>query len=336
MKNIAKRGKQHAEDAVRRQWALLRHLPRSPRKIEARKLWQLLRAEGFLEDERTIQRDLQKLSALFPLQCDERSKPYGWSWTKDAPVLSLPTLTPSEALAFRLVKQFVEPLLPVSIMASLSGHFEAADQVLRTFTGVARSWPNKVRIVHPTQVLQTPKIPRKVYTDITDALLRDQMLGVTYGRCGKEKRLELHPLALVQRGAVTYLVARAFDFDDARLYALHRFRRTEVLDRSAKSGFDIDAYLAGGALEFGDGRRIRLEALLDRSAAQHLRESPLSEDQTLADQPDGRVLLKAGVADSRQLRWWLLGFGAAAEVLKPESLRSDFRSIASALARAYR
>src|SRR5690606_34693607 len=235
----------------------------------AGELRRALVAEGFDVTERTVQRDLHTLSTAFPLVNDERSKPYGWSWLKGAPRLALPALTPAEALAFRMVKQFVEPLLPASVVAALSGHFAAADRSLHEAAGVQRNWPSKVRIVHPTQLLHTPAIPKKVYADITDALLHGRMIAGTYGRNGG-KRLELHPLALVQRGPVTYLVARAFDFRDARLYAMHRFHATQVLDRPAETAFDVDAYLAGGALEFGDGRRIRLELLLDRSAAQHL------------------------------------------------------------------
>ncbi len=65
---------------------------------------------------------------------------------------------------------------------------------------------------------------------------------------------------------------------------------------------------------------IELEALFDADAAFHLRETRLSEDQVLTDQPDGRVLVKARVRDTGELRWWLLGFGDAVEVLRPEGL----------------
>ena len=65
---------------------------------------------------------------------------------------------------------------------------------------------------------------------------------------------------------------------------------------------------------------IELEALFDTDAAFHLRETRLSTDQVLTDQPDGRVLVKARVRDTGELRWWLLGFGNAVEVLRPEGL----------------
>ena len=64
-----------------------------------------------------------------------------------------------------------------------------------------------------------------------------------------------------------------------------------------------------------------MEALFD--AAYHLRETKLSEDQVLEDQPDGRVLVKATVQDTGELRWWLRGFGEGVEALAPESLAAN-------------
>ena len=331
----AARGKKGSTDVLSRQWCLLRHIPRAPARMAAGELCRRLAAEGFEVTERTVQRDLQTLSRSFPIASDERAKPFGWSWARGAPALSLPGLTPAEALAFRLVRQFIEPLLPASVVRGLAEHFAMADKTLRAATGVARTWPAKVRIVHPTQLLRTPVISEKVYADVTEALLRGRQLKASYGKGEKAKEYDLHPLALVQRGPVTYLVARAYAYEDARLYVLHRFRATEVLDRQANSAFDVDAYLESGGLGFGKGDRIRLEALFERSAADYLRESPLSEDQAFADAPDGKVRMTATVRDTKQLRWWLLGFGAGVEVLKPVALRDAFRDIAAKQERAY-
>jgi predicted DNA-binding transcriptional regulator YafY len=50
---------------------------------------------------------------------------------------------------------------------------------------------------------------------------------------------------------------------------------------------------------------------------------------------DERVLVKATVADTAQLRWWLLGFGARVEVRKPKRLREEFRMISRRLFERY-
>lgn len=53
---------------------------------------------------------------------------------------------------------------------------------------------------------------------------------------------------------------------------------------------------------------MRVEALFDASAAYYLRETKLSEDRTMKERPDGRVLVKATARDTGALRLWLLGF----------------------------
>ncbi len=81
----AREGRRHRlSDTLVRQWRMLQMIPRAPRKIDAATLEARLREHGLAIDRRSIQRDLQKLSSVFPLVCDDRHKPYGWSWTRDA------------------------------------------------------------------------------------------------------------------------------------------------------------------------------------------------------------------------------------------------------------
>ena len=73
-------------ETLLRQWQMLRYIPRYPAKITATQLKAKLDSEDFNVTKRTVERDLMDLSRAFPLTLDDRSKPYGWSWQKDAPV----------------------------------------------------------------------------------------------------------------------------------------------------------------------------------------------------------------------------------------------------------
>ena len=53
--------------------------------------------------------------------------------------------------------------------------------------------------------------------------------------------------------------------------------------------------------------------------------------QELEDQPDGSLLWRGQVAGMREIKIWILGWGADAEVLEPPELRAD---IAAELGRA--
>jgi len=67
-----------------RQWALLRQLPsRSPGITSAELVWRL-RDVGFTVSKRTVERDLNELSLIFPLERNDKSIPFGWHWAAGA------------------------------------------------------------------------------------------------------------------------------------------------------------------------------------------------------------------------------------------------------------
>jgi len=98
--------------------------------------------------------------------------------------------------------------------------------------------------------------------------------------------------------------------------------------RRLPASFDLDADIRTGGLEYPEGGPIQLVALFQRGAARHLQETPLSDDQRIVDEDDGRVRLSATVNDTSLLRWWLLGFGASVEALEPGALREEMAGTA--------
>jgi len=321
---------------------MLRLIPRYPRKITAREIQTSLGSQHHNTTKRTIERDLQALSEVFPLACDDREKPFGWSWLKDAAAFDLPGLSPGEALAVKLAEQYLKPMLPTSVVSQLAPHFKAATAALEKLPRAARiaAWTQKVRVVSPAQPLLPPSIDPEIQRGIYEALLQDRQIEAVYSRRGDPNPVKytLHPLAIVQRGAVTYLVCTIFKYQDIHLFALHRFRSAEILDVpvARPKGFVLDDYIASGALGFGDGKLVKLEAVFFAGSAEHLYETPISRDQVLKPLDANRTTLTATVPDTSQLRWWLLGFGDETEVMKPSSLRREMAQAARAMARQYK
>lgn len=317
-------------DTILRQWQMLALVPRAPRKVGTAQLEEGLAERGYRIDRRSIQRDLLALSACFPLLCDDRTKPYGWSWARDADPFDLPGMDLHAALSFRLAAEHLEPLLPPATRAYLEPHFRRAVTVLDE-TGAGRalpSWPDKVRVIPPG----LPRVPADIDPGVLEAvhtaLLEDKRLDVSYCRRGERapRSFDFSPLALVYRDAVAYLVGTAREYDDLLQLALHRVESAAVMTvlRRKRDGFDIDAYIRSGAFDFtvGDGD-VRLRARFDARVAPPLLESPIAADQVAESEEDGRLLLTATVPDTNQLRVWLRGFGPWVEVLAPDSLRAE-------------
>ena len=317
-------------DALYRQWLMLKMIPRYPRKVDAATIEKRLADQGYNIHRRTIQRDLMSLSSIFQIVCDDKHKPYGWSWAKDAAVFDLPNMDPHTALSFRLVDNFLSSMIPQSTLRALYPHFKRAKTVLETLPDAGlKEWPGKVRIIPQGQPLIPAQVKPEVLEVVYDALLQKRQFHVTYKRRGekKTKSYEVNPLGLVFRGGIVYLVCTVWKYEDPIQLALHRVTRATLLDSPSRipKGFDLDEYIKAGEFSFRlSDKPIKLKARFHKDAAIHLYETPLSEDQKITKEKDDWVTISATVMDSLLLRGWLRSFGALAVVLKPKSLQRNF------------
>ena len=83
------------------------------------------------------------------------------------------------------------------------------------------------------------------------------------------------------------------------------------------------------------GEPINLRAVFTRAAGEHLHETPLSAEQALVADGEGRLHLAATVPNTRSLVWWLLGFGDGVVIQEPVELREEIAGIAARMAAAY-
>jgi predicted DNA-binding transcriptional regulator YafY len=288
-----------------------------------------LEEAGFSINTRSVQRDLERLSQLYPLIADTRSKPYGWRWAPDARPITLPGLSEAEALTFHLVEKHLEGLLPASTAADLNPYFRSAREKLNASSGKSPlgSWTHRIRVVAPQQPFLAPKVDREIRRIVTQALLRARQLEITYrapwSKAAKKHRI--HPLGLIQHGPVFYLCVRFYEYDVPRMIALHRITSATLIDQTVEppTGFDLDRWIEGGAFGFGElGKPIKLDIEFTDHAGDVLLETPLSEDQT-ATESGGALRVRATVMDTERLRWWILGFGPRAKVIGPRALREE-------------
>lgn len=314
-------------NALARQWELLKILPKRQPGITAKEVQEKLNNGGFEVQKKTVERDLLNLTGVFPIVCNNKGRPYGWHWMLNASI-DIPGITLAEALSIRLVKDLLKSLLPSTLLNSLQPHFNQAKNKLTAMqaNNAVANWQDKVRHVPPSLPMLPPSIDAAVLETVQQALLHDQQIEVEYQSAHEEKpsKRTLHPLALVQRSPVTYLVASAFNYQEARLYALHRIHDAVNIGQPANrpENFDLDAYIASGALQFGDGHNFVLKIAIWEGLAHILQETRLSEDQQI-EQQEGSFILTATVVDSWQLRWWILSQADGVEVLEPAILREE-------------
>lgn len=294
---------------------LLHRIPRG-RKVTASELHRQLKEAGIDRDLRTIQRQLEMLSEHFEIERDDRSKPYGYRWLEQAKALAVPNLTPQESLLLQLAEEHLKNLLPARLMKSMEGFFSQAKRNLGPDRNarLEREWPGKVRVVATSQPLLPPKVAPGAFEVVSEALYSNRWLHLDYRNSGgKQSRVEVMPLGLVQQGPRLYLVCRYRGYDNERNLALHRILSAEMstLTFDRPNDFDLKKYDDDGRFGFGEGERVHLTFRIERDAGLHLLESPLSNDQQVVELEDGELEITATVVDSAMLEWWLRGFGSA-------------------------
>lgn len=336
-------------NAILRNLKLLQAIPRYPVTRDVASLHRTLENAGYRITRRQVQRDLDHLSGTFPISADVEQRGYarGWSWDRSAEILDLPGMDPRTALMLQILAKFAPQLLPPAVADELKPYFRRAAETLKNGknTGLAH-WSDCVRVVPREMPLLPPKVDGDTARVAYDALLQGKRFNARYtsrSAGGKEhENAELNPLGLVVRGNLVYLVCTFWDYEDVRQIPIHRIRDAKLLEKDAThpKGFDLDQYIANGALQYLDGdvtgKTITLKVIFDRAVAAHLAETPLSSDQTMKNLSDDEVLVTASVRDTQQLEWWLRAFGEAAEVMAPKALRDRMKTTLIRAAARYR
>ena len=330
-----------AVDTVFRYLAILQCIPAHPRRKTTAQIRAELREKDpeFNTSARTIQRNLEQLSARFPITCETLGRTNHWYWIERHALTQLPAMTEHTAFALRLANEYLRPLMPPATLRLLDGYFKHADGLLKG-SPLGR-WGQRAQIVSRGPALKPPRVREDVQRVAYDALLNKRRLEIDYRSRsqGGMQRYALNPLGLVFREGVAYLVATAWDYDDVRHWALHRMSKPVLLNQPTRTppGFKLSSYIKDReafSYPLASGK-IQLRVAIAQDVATHLAERRLSSDQRITELDGGRVLIEATVADTAELRWWLLGFGAAVEVLAPDALRKEFAEQAKSMQAMY-
>jgi predicted DNA-binding transcriptional regulator YafY len=331
-----------ADGAIARQWEMLKIIPsaRSPG-MKPSEFQNELNERGYEVSLRTVQRDLKALAEVFDIDCEDGEKNETlWRWQSGAK-LDIQSLELTDALTLRLIETSLRPLLPASVLKALEPRLQnAADKLDAVNSRNAVSgWANKVASVLPMVPFIPPKIDAAVLDTVQDCLLKDFVITCRYRSVAAEKpkELKLHPLGLVQRGPVTYLIATAFHYEEPRPFALHRMSAVQNTYETVKrpKGFSLKQFIDDGGMGFGEATPINLVARISPMLARELEETKLSANQKIRADGDW-FRIEATVQDTWQLRWWLLSKAVDLTILEPAELRSIILEHLEAALEAYR
>lgn len=310
---------------------MLRMVPRHPKSITTTELAERLEGNGFSVTMRSIQRDLEKLSVDFPLLVDESSRPFQWSFDRNATIDIIPALDLPAALTFELARAYLSPMLPSRALSHLKPHFDEAHRTLLREKNPLGEWPNRVRVINRGLGGLRPEISADVLETVTEALLIEVCCKLTYQARSwpQPEQIIVHPLGLIFRDPNVYLIGTIEGREGVRQLVLHRATEGELVEKPVErpEDFDLDLYIHSGAMGILHSTKpIYLKLRCDKPALNHLLESPLGFDQTATDIEDHTFEISVTVGDTQDLRWWLTAQAVHCDILEPEWLREETAS----------
>ena len=287
---------------------------------------------------RTIWRDLDVLQkAGFPLYDDKGADGRRSLWKLEEQfTLGLPVkLSLAETAALVMSRDLLRPAGAGALDASVTSAFDKIGRVLsRDALRLLDQMRETIGVRAIGAKLQAPAAEHVAL--IQKALLDRRCLDMRYYSMSRdeENQRQVNPYHLTVFDGGFYLVGYCHLRKTERIFAVERIRELKMLAMHFKvrPGFNAEEYLkhAWGIVK-GDVATVR--AIFSGSIARYVRDRLWHPSQKLRDLPDGRLEMTLRVADTLEVRRWILGLGPWAEVMEPLSLRETLYREAEALAR---
>ena len=189
---------------------------------------------------------------------------------------------------------------------------------------------------------RTPPNPRftKVFRTLAEGWAQQRVVQIeydagVYDASKPARKAKVHPLA-IEPSALThalYLLA----WDEGRK-ARRTFKVERILSASltpdtfqAPEGYSAATELAQAWDVIASEEPLRVVIRFTPEVAKRAAETLWHPSQEIDEQADGSLIWRATVSGMREIRIWIMGWGADAEVLEPDSLRED---VATELTRA--
>jgi predicted DNA-binding transcriptional regulator YafY len=278
---------------------------------------------------RTIWRDLSALQkAGFPLYDDKGDGRRSFWKLEERFTLGLPVkLTLAETAALVMSRDVLRPAGAGALGTALSSAFDKIGRVLsRDAVRILDQMRETVGVRAVGAKLQAPAAEH--VTLIERALLERRRLDMRYYSMSRdeESRRQVDPYHLTFFEGGFYLVGYCHVRKAERIFSVERIRDLKMLAArfTVRPGFDAQDYLhhAWGIIK---GDIVPVKVIFSRSVARYIRDRLWHATQRMRDLPDGRLEMTLRVADTLEVRRWILGYGAQAEVVEPQGLREALR-----------
>jgi len=178
-----------------------------------------------------------------------------------------------------------------------------------------------------------------VFNVLSGAVLRQAEVTFDYRKPGEPKKSgrRVRPYHLANRENSWYLIAFDLERQALRTFALPRIASAVATKETfiRPADFSPEKFFASALGVLGGAGDYRVIVRFDASVAERIREREWHESQEMRELPGGALELQLRLGALVEVEQWVLGWGAAAEVVAPAELRARIRETAAALGKMY-
>ena len=288
-------------------------------------------------DRRTAYRIRVTLEELgFPLYDDTSSldgkKRYRFeeAYLKKLPNMKVPelNLSLSELIALYFIRGNGKLFSGTDIERNIESAYTKLDAFMPE--GLAKNLEKvKTLFVSSSKFAKDYRDKQEIIEAITDAIFRQQTCLVEYHSFhdDKIKGFKIDPLKFFERDGGLYLFVRATTYGHIRVLAVERIKKLTMTEAtfSQPEDFDPDALLEN-AFSIVYDEPVEVKIRFSSDVARYIRERRWSKEQSIADEPDGSIVMQLKTSGWMDVRKWIMSFGEDAELLEPEGLRLEIKA----------
>ncbi|MCA1961807.1 MAG: YafY family transcriptional regulator [Desulfomonile sp.] len=289
---------------------------------------------------RTVYRDLDTIQqAGFPLYTDRIGKNSYWklleTFKKDFPV----PLTTTELMALHMSRDDLLGIFEGTIFhESIESLFTKIKSILPPETLHYLDNISGRLKVHfgPAKKLSESK---EIIRVLSEATAKRRRVEISYRAVstGHETTRKVDPYQVSAMNGGFYLIGLCHLRNGIRTFAMDRIKNCVVLEEffPYPKDFNVDDYLQS-AFRVMRGKAENVTVRFLPAAAYVIRERIWHPTQEIREREDGGLEISLSVPINFEIVSWILGFGAAAEVVRPASLRKRISDELQRAAAQYR
>lgn len=269
-----------------------------------------------------------------PIEFDAQIQAYRYTH----PVNAFPTVhvTEGELLALLVAQRALQQYRGTPFHRQLEIAFEKLAGGLRD--RISFSPADELRAVSFKNI-GLGKTDLAVFNSLSAAVLRQEEVTFGYRKPGTPKKISrrVRPYHLANRENLWYLIGFDLERQALRTYAVPRIADVVVTKErfTRPEDFSPEKFFASALGVLGGSGDYQVVIRFAAAVAERVREREWHESQEMRDLPGGGLEVRLRLGALMEVEQWVLGWGAAAEVVAPAELRASIRKTVTTLAVNY-